>query len=221
MAEADAEHRQSAVADRRGADAEVARAFRAGRARARRRRSNPERAAPAHDAVVVAHHERRLAVHLAEQLEEVVRERVVVVDQQRLHRGGLAGGAPAAHEMTHRAAGPATCGVSSTTLVVDGTPVALEPHPGRAAASVGALHDRSCRRQAAVQARVAGAQGIALDGCGSRVDAERKAPGACLEAVKRRRWSDRAATGARARSTCARRRSTAGTARTSRSTAPR
>ncbi len=84
VAEADAEHRQAALQDRAAADAEV-----------------PLPVGPAgpggdHDRVevleaelgevgAVLHHRRRPAVHLAEQLVEVVGERVVVVDQQGSH----------------------------------------------------------------------------------------------------------------------------------------
>ena len=93
MAEAHAEQRYVGRGDGVGADAEVLRLV------------GPAGPGREHDVVVVplgelrprgavvAHHERLVAVGLRQQLEEVVGERVVVVDQQCLHvRPGTCGG---------------------------------------------------------------------------------------------------------------------------------
>ncbi len=85
VAEADAEQRQRAAGDRLGADAEVP--LDLGPPRARRDDDvlevQPGQLVPA--GLVVADHQRLDSVHLGQQLEEVVGERVVVVDQQRPH----------------------------------------------------------------------------------------------------------------------------------------
>ncbi len=85
VAEADAQQRHLGLADRVGADAEVLGIV--GPAGAGRDHDvvevAPRQLAPG--GAVVAHDGRLLAVRLRDQLEEVVRERVVVVDQQRLH----------------------------------------------------------------------------------------------------------------------------------------
>ncbi len=86
VAEADAEHRDLAVAEDVPADAEVVPAF--GPARAGREHDRVEvgaREDPPGDGVVVDH-DRLLARGRRQQVEDVVRVGVVVVDQQRPHR---------------------------------------------------------------------------------------------------------------------------------------
>ena len=89
VAEADAQQRRLAAADRLGADAEVALAL--GPARPRREDDvvelQPRQLVPAR--LVVADDDRLPAVHLRQQLEEVVGEGVVVVDQQCQHVAGI------------------------------------------------------------------------------------------------------------------------------------
>ena len=99
VAEADAEQRHLGVADGVGADAEVLRVV--GPAGTGRDHDVVEVAARqlAPGGAVVAHDGGLLAVRLGDQLEQVVRERVVVVDEQRLHCVKL----PAFENSGHRA----------------------------------------------------------------------------------------------------------------------
>src|SRR4051812_7948989 len=91
VAEADAEQRLLATADRFGADAEVVFDIRPSRAWGDDDvvELQPRQLLPAR--LVVAGDDRFSAVHLCQQLEEVVGEGVVVVDQQRLHQAGRIG----------------------------------------------------------------------------------------------------------------------------------
>jgi branched-subunit amino acid aminotransferase/4-amino-4-deoxychorismate lyase len=126
VAEADTQKRPLATADRLGADTEVL--LLPGPAGAGREDDvvevQPRQLVPAR--LVVADDERLLAAHLAEQLEEVVGEGVVVVDQQCCHNG------PVAHP---RRPDPEQ-GVFETLLVLDGRPVELEAHLERLGASL-------------------------------------------------------------------------------------
>jgi hypothetical protein len=84
VAEADAEHGEVALADRAGADAEVRGPLGpAGTGRDDDRVEALE--VDLRPVAVVGDDDRRAPVHLAQQLVEVVGERVVVVDQQRAH----------------------------------------------------------------------------------------------------------------------------------------
>src|SRR5215211_6264894 len=88
MAEADAEERLFAAADRLGGDAEVSRRVRAPRSRGDDDVVELQALQLIPRRLVIPHHERLHAVHLRQELEEVEGERVVVVDQQRAHRRG-------------------------------------------------------------------------------------------------------------------------------------
>ena len=85
MAEADAEHRHLGALERLQRDADVALVLGAPRAGRDHDVVHRQRRELLPRQVVVAHHDRLVAVDLAQQVEEVERERVVVVDQERAH----------------------------------------------------------------------------------------------------------------------------------------
>lgn len=126
---------------------------------------------PAH--LVVAQDEGFLAVHLPQQLEEVVGEGVVVVDQQGLH-GERGEGSRGCHNAAVSAPRPdRQRGVFETLLVLGGEPVELDAHLTRLGASLAALFPNQIPPSGLADEIEAAAEGIARGGLRATV-----APGA-------------------------------------------